>query len=112
MDELAEPSAGDGRASVSVEQWAEGTSRAVKIAGELDLSSVDAVRPALEEAAASLPSSLVFDLSELRFIDSSGLALLLVAAREVGAVRMRNPTPAVWRVIEVTGLNDVLPLEP
>jgi anti-anti-sigma factor len=53
----------------------------------------------------------VFDLSGLRFIDSAGIAVLLEAAERVGSISVRDPAPPVRRVIEVTGLTEVLPLE-
>ena len=52
----------------------------------------------------------MFDLSELSFMDSAGFAVLLGGARRVPLVRLRDPTPAVRRVVEVTGLTTVLGL--
>jgi anti-anti-sigma factor len=54
---------------------------------------------------------LIFDLSRLRFMDSAGIAVLIGAAAKVKAVHLRDPSPIVRRVIEVTGLSDVLPIE-
>ncbi len=52
----------------------------------------------------------MFDLRELRFMDSAGIAVLLGGARRVPTVRLRDPVPAVRRVVEVTGLTTVLRL--
>jgi anti-anti-sigma factor len=41
-------------------------------------------------------------------LDSSGVALLLYAAAKSGSVRVRNPSDIVRRIIEVTGLSDIL----
>ena len=86
----------------------EGGASVVKIIGELDISSVESVRAALEPIVRRQPSTLVFDLSELRFMDSSGLALLVTVVEQVGVVEVRNPLPIVRRIIEVTGLSSVL----
>jgi anti-anti-sigma factor len=53
----------------------------------------------------------VFDLSSLRFMDSSGIALLLRAREQVGDVVVRNPSAVIQRIIEATGLGDTLPIE-
>jgi anti-sigma B factor antagonist len=113
MDDVApQPASDNGHPLATVEDWPEGSGHALKIAGELDISTVGSVRSAFDHVTATRPATLILDLSELRFIDSSGLALLLVAAREVGSVKLRNPSPPVRRVIEITGLGEILPLEP
>jgi anti-anti-sigma factor len=54
-------------------------------------------------------SEAVVDLSDVTFIDSSGLAQLVALSREV-AVRVVAPHEhAPRRVIELTGLSRVLP---
>lgn len=47
--------------------------------GEIDVSSVDAFRNALSEAVRAGADRLVIDLSEVSFIDSSGLGALIDA---------------------------------
>ncbi|MCW3033696.1 MAG: hypothetical protein QOK19_2295 [Solirubrobacteraceae bacterium] len=84
----------------------------IRVAGDLDISSVDGLRSAVEAATVTRPDRLTFDLSALRFMDSAGIAVLLVAAKEVAIVRLRSPSRAVRRVVELTGLTDVLVVEP
>ena len=55
---------------------------------------------------------LVVDLTKLEFMDSSGIAMLLKIAARVDSVEIRNPSNAVRRIIECTGLTDVLHLDP
>ena len=45
-------------------------------------------------------------------MDSAGIAVLLGAAREVSSVRLKRPSTAVRRVVELTGLNEILVVEP
>jgi anti-anti-sigma regulatory factor len=45
-------------------------------------------------------------------MDSSGIAVLLRAAANVTRVDVRNATRAVRRIIETTGVDSVLHLEP
>ena len=55
---------------------------------------------------------LAFDVAELKFMDSSGIALLVSAARQVRQVELRHPTPIVRRLIELTGLTELLLMVP
>jgi anti-anti-sigma factor len=83
----------------------------ISIAGELDLSNAGTVETELERIITARPARLVFDLSELSFMDSSGIALLLRARERWAPVIVRDASPAVRRVIVATGLSDVLPEE-
>jgi anti-anti-sigma factor len=80
--------------------------------GELDLSTA----PTLEHALDSLdggPSDGLLDMTEVSFMDSSGLRLLIVAAeraRDEGRTFSIIPSSAVSLVIEQVGLSAALPL--
>ena len=84
----------------------------VRVAGELDLSCADQVAAALDAAVPLASDRLVVDLAELRFMDSSGLAVLLRAALAVPVVEIRDPSPAVRRLIVLSGLTSTLPMTP
>lgn len=83
--------------------------------GELDLPATDAAYDDIE-AAAREARALVLDLSQLTFMDSSGLRLVVrldAAARE-GAFELsivRGPEK-VQQVFEIVGLDDALPFLP
>jgi len=57
----------------------------------------------------------VVDMEQVEFIDSAGIAVLLVAANRAriakGGFAVRNPTEAVQRVFNILSLNGQLPLE-
>ncbi|MFC4033653.1 STAS domain-containing protein [Streptomyces polygonati] len=53
----------------------------VTVAGEMDLISSPAVRQKVHEAVADGRRSLVLDLAEVRFCDSSGVGVLIGARR-------------------------------
>jgi anti-sigma B factor antagonist len=84
----------------------------IAVSGDLDIASVAQLRSAVDEVAAARPEELTFEMSGLRFMDSAGIAVLLAASGSVPTVRLRNPTKAVRRVIELTGLTEVLKVEP
>jgi anti-sigma B factor antagonist len=101
-----------GSAPLGVETRTEpGGDPVIAVSGDLDISSVERLRSAVDEVSAARPDELTFDMSRLRFMDSAGIAVLLGAAGRVPTVRLRNPTPAVRRVIELTGLTQVLEIE-
>jgi anti-anti-sigma factor len=83
--------------------------------GELDLASAPALESSLSGIEEQAPKRLVIDLRELRFIDSTGLRLLLQADarwRKRGSELVLRPgEPTVQRVFDVTGALDVLRFE-
>lgn len=89
----------------------------VVVSGELDLGTADLLWPHLEGALISTPAEVVvLDAANLDFIDSSGLRVLLKAARlahsgESSAVfRVVAPNPAVQCVLDLAGVRHALDL--
>jgi anti-anti-sigma factor len=84
----------------------------VALRGELDLSSAAYVEEELQRIEADRPPLLALDLSELRFMDSTGLRLVVTAdqrARRDGRrfAVVRGPEP-VQRVFVITRLEERL----
>jgi anti-anti-sigma factor len=84
----------------------------VVLSGELDISSAETLRVAVEEIVATGPTHLVFDLSRLTFMDSSGIAVMVYAANNVAKVELLHPSSIVRRVVEATGLAEILQMGP
>jgi len=80
--------------------------------GELDMSSAVGLRETVEGFVANHDSRIIFDLGELAFMDSSGIAVLVYTANNVGRVELRNASPIIKRIIEATGLSDFLQVDP
>ena len=83
------------------------------VTGELDLANVATLATELETAERS-SHAITLDMSELEFIDSTGIALLVSAHRRLNqnGDRFRlipSEASAVQRVMTVTGLNAKLP---
>jgi anti-sigma B factor antagonist len=91
-----------------------GDTRVIALCGELDLANAGTAEAALEASFDAGDASVVVDMRELEFIDSTGIALLVAAlGRNEGEVRIRfipSASPAVARVLELTGLAERLPL--
>jgi len=84
----------------------------ITLAGELDVSNVQSLDATVASATEKPAQQLIFDLAELRFMDSAGIAVLIHASEKAQSVRLRNASPIVHRLLEVTGLTGVLPVEP
>lgn len=84
----------------------------VEVVGEVDMATSPQVALALE-AAGETCRRVVVDLSEVTFLDSSGLNALVVARRALSArdieLRVVSPTDhVVRRVFEIAQLTDEL----
>jgi anti-sigma B factor antagonist len=92
----------------------DGDTRVIAFAGELDLANAGTAETALEGSLADATTPVVVDMRELEFIDSTGIALLVSAlGRNEDGVRISfipSDSPAVTRVLELTGLAERLPL--
>jgi|HubBroStandDraft_1064217.scaffolds.fasta_scaffold14411_4 anti-anti-sigma factor len=84
----------------------------LKLFGELDLGSLGPIRRAFDAIVKDQPARVIVDVSELRFIDSSGLSLFLSVAHQIDEVELRDPSPTLRKVIGLTGLTDVFVMTP
>jgi anti-sigma B factor antagonist len=80
----------------------------VALAGELDLYNAHVVRDALLECCSEDPDRLVVDLSEVEFIDSTALGVLIEARSRMTNRRgflLAAPGLETRRALEVSGLD-------
>jgi anti-sigma B factor antagonist len=98
---------------LDVEEIARGDHYTLALSGELELGSANTLQSAVARVCAGRLSSLTIDLSKLMFIDSTGLAAIILASKiceRDGHGFWLVPGPrAVQRLFEITGLIDVLP---
>ncbi len=83
----------------------------IELIGELDLDGAPRLEEELRAAEAGDAASIVVDLGQLEFIDSTGLRLLVMAADRAAPGRfslLRGPKQ-VHRVFEITDMVDRLP---
>lgn len=85
----------------------------LELEGEWDLAQQAATADAIAHALDERPACLVLDLSQLSFIDSSGVHATITARKrcdEQGTHLVIIPGgPAVQQVFEVCGLIEILP---
>ncbi len=80
----------------------------LRLAGELDLTSVPALAAVTEDLLAQPARPAVIDMSAVRFMDSSGVALLIRLANHFGSTTLEHPSPLVRRTLETLGLSQRL----
>jgi anti-anti-sigma factor len=93
--------------------------RVIAVRGELDLSTASDLEGPLDDAIASGDTSVLIDLSECEFIDSTGIALIVRAWQRLdrsaggegsGRVVLCSDNNQVRRVLEITGLELSIPI--
>jgi anti-sigma B factor antagonist len=84
----------------------------VALAGEVDILSVAELRRRTGELDVLMPAHVVFDLSKLEFIDSSGINALVQAVKGIeeldGTAVIAAPSPEARRVFEIIGLSQIV----
>ena len=84
--------------------------RTIAVRGELDLSTAPELEGPLEETLDSGEGSVLIDLSQCEFIDSTGIALIVRAWQRLDsggngrALVICSHNEQVRRVLEITGL--------
>lgn len=88
----------------------------VTVGGEVDLYTAPQLRDELVEALEGGARRLVIDMSRVEFCDSTGISVLLSAMKrsrdKEGDLELVAPKPAVTKVLEVTGLDEVFTIHP
>jgi len=88
----------------------------VAVSGDVDISTSPDLREALAEAVAAGNRAIVVDLSAVRFVDSTGLGVLVGAYTAVrnagGRLSVVNDHAPVLKVFTITALHDVLGVHP
>jgi anti-sigma B factor antagonist len=100
-------------AGLSVEELERNGRRTLQLSGELDIATVPLFEASLDRACAPETTALTLDLSGMTFIDSTGLAAVVLASKVAERngyefALVRGPA-AVQRLFELTGLLDALP---
>jgi len=90
--------------------------RTVAVRGELDLSTAPELEGPLEEVLERDEGSILIDLSQCEFIDSTGIALIVRAWQRLDsgengrALVICSGNEQVRRVLEITGLELSIPV--
>src|SRR5581483_10433745 len=95
--------------SLHVTSYPYGRGIVVKLAGELDMATAGELDQTIRTALGNAPEVLVLDLTNLKFLDSAGLGVLVKGHNASGqtAFRLVVTSPAIQRPLELTGLDQV-----
>ncbi|MEU6687309.1 STAS domain-containing protein [Streptomyces sp. NPDC046832] len=94
---------------LSAEHHVIGGVRVVTLRGEIDHDVQGVLRGALLNQGGAVPERIVADLSEVTFMDSSGVNIFVTAHQQTtqaaGWIRIAGARPAVRSVLQVTGVD-------
>lgn len=96
--------------------WWSGGAAVVRLPAEVDITVADDMRETLLGALNEGPRLLIVDMKATIFCDSSCITALARAARRAGAsgvpMRLAACTPAVLRVLTLTGMHHTMEIYP
>ncbi len=94
--------------SLSIQSAGDAQSAKVLVNGEVDVSNADELRSALDAALADAAGELTVDLSEVPYLDSTGIGVLVGAAHRASDAGKKlvvaNPQKNVARVLGLLGV--------
>lgn len=101
---------------IGIESGTDATGRTVlTVSGAIDVQSRGQLGIAGREALNAGAKSLVLDLADVSFIDSTGIGTLIEIGHDAedaeSELVIRNPSPRVTRILQLTGLEDAWQVE-
>ncbi|MGB8907948.1 MAG: STAS domain-containing protein [Candidatus Cybelea sp.] len=94
--------------SIDLKTEGSGETLIFKLRGSLDLATAPTIRAALGEATEKGSQRLIVDLTQLEFLDSTGLGVLIGAHRRAaergGSFRLIVKDGPISRLLNITGL--------
>jgi anti-anti-sigma factor len=87
----------------------------IHIGGEVDLATCPLLQAIVVDLVDRGCHQLIIDLERVSFLDCAGIRVLVDARRRVqehgGSVTLVRPRPPVWRVLALTGMTEVFPID-
>ena len=85
----------------------------ISLDGELDEHTAEYTRVNLDQAMQSSASQIVIDLANLRFMDSTGIGVLIGRYKKMKdrnvPIFISNPSSQAERIFKMTGLYSIMP---
>ncbi len=95
-----------------IDHGREGDAHVIRLVGEMDLSNTGEARKALLSAVHNVDVNVIVDMSELEFIDSLGISMLLevqaVARSDSDRLYFRGTHSEVARILQLTEVDKQL----
>ena len=88
----------------------------VEITEEIDHHAVEKIRRKVDdEITRYMPRKTIFDFSRVTFMDSAGIGMILGRYKMMkligGSLEIVNISSTVKRILEMSGINKIIPLE-
>lgn len=98
---------------MNIVKTVEGDTLNVKVEGRLDTTTAPDLEAELKTSMEGV-KTLIMDFSDLEYISSAGLRVLLSAQKVMnkqGNMSVRNVNETIMEIFEVTGFSDILTIE-
>ena len=98
---------------MTIEKKINGESATLIVSGRLDTQTAPELETALDSALEGL-KELTFDMTNLEYVSSAGLRVILKAQKAMnaqGSMKVSNVNESIMEVFEITGFIDILTIE-
>ena len=99
---------------LSLETRTEGDRTVVSVGGEIDVYTAPQLRERVVDLVAAGQVDLILDLTDVEFLDSTGLGVLVGALNRVrandGSLALVLTQERILKIFEITGLRKVFPI--
>ena len=85
----------------------------LKVIGELNTATYQVLEETINKSIKGI-KALIFDFSELEYISSAGLRVLLISKKQMdkqGKMVVKNANQSVMEIFEITGFSNILDFE-
>lgn len=99
--------------SLKIEKQSEGIKDTVLLSGRLDTTTAPELETFMEKELKDT-QELVFDLTDLEYISSAGLRVLLKVQKYMnkkGDFKLTHVSEVIEEIFEITGFSDILTIE-
>ena len=88
----------------------------IKFSGEIDHHTCDGIKLRTDyEIQKHAPKKVVFDFSDVKFMDSSGIGMLIGRYKQIlrinGQAEMINVSSDIKRIFEMSGIFKIIPIK-
>ena len=98
---------------MTIEKNITGTAANLKIVGRLDTTTAPELEATIDNCTAGI-QELVLDCTELEYVSSAGLRVILKAQKLMsaqGSMKLTNVNETIMEVFDITGFADILTIE-
>jgi len=87
----------------------------ISLSGEIDIYNAPELKDNMLKLIEENKGDILIDCADLKYIDSTGLGVLISALRRVkeynGKITIKNLKPYIYRIFAITGLDKVFTIE-